>query len=110
MSLNPGEKMMVERICSSAADAARSVALAPSRSLPWRERPNWMTVVGFLLAYCFFCSACGTSNPILSSGPTPRVEDCMLLHQATPTRYVCSGKTYTSVQLAATRQGNDKNQ
>jgi hypothetical protein len=48
---------------------------------------------------------CGMENPILSSGPSPRVEDCMLLQQATPTRYVCDGKTYTAVQLADIRNG-----
>jgi len=41
----------------------------------------------------------GSSNPLLSSGPHPRVEDCALVQQATPSRYVCGGKIYTSVQL-----------
>jgi hypothetical protein len=44
-------------------------------------------------------------NPILSSGPYPRVEDCMLLQQATPTKFICGGKTYTAVQLSDIRQG-----
>jgi len=56
-------------------------------------------------ALMLFFSACATSNPILSSGPSPRVEDCMLLQQATPTKYVCGGKTYTAVQLAEIRTG-----
>ena len=30
----------------------------------------------------------------------------MLLQQATPTKYVCGGKTYTAVQLADLRKGN----
>ena len=53
-------------------------------------------------------SGCTATNPfpLLSSGPSPRVEDCMLLQQATPTRYVCGGKTYTAVQLADIRKGN----
>jgi hypothetical protein len=46
-----------------------------------------------------------SSSLVLSSGPQPRVEDCMLLQQATPTRYVCDGKTYTAVQLADLRKG-----
>jgi hypothetical protein len=50
-------------------------------------------------------AGCAMENPILSSGPYPRVEDCMLLQQATPTKYVCNGKTYTSVQLSDIRQG-----
>jgi len=51
------------------------------------------------------------SHLFLSSGPTPRVEDYMTLQQATPTKYVCDGKTYTSVQLADICKGtNDKKQ
>ena len=50
-------------------------------------------------------AGCGAANPLLSNGPTPRVEDCMLLQQATPTKYVCAGKTYTAVQLADIRNG-----
>lgn len=56
------------------------------------------------MAACAFLSAC-SSNLFLSSGPQPRVEDCMLLQQATPTRYVCNGKIYTAVQLADIRKG-----
>ena len=50
-------------------------------------------------------AGCGMADPILSSGPSPRVEDCMLLQQATPSKYVCDGKTYTAVQLADIRNG-----
>ena len=57
-----------------------------------------------LATLTLFCSACAVSNPVLSSGPSPRVEDCMLLQQATPTKYVCGGKTYTAVQLADIRK------
>jgi hypothetical protein len=59
-----------------------------------------------LTALALFCSACAMSNPIVSSGPSPRVEDCMLLQQATPTKYVCGGKIYTAVQLAEIRTGD----
>jgi len=45
------------------------------------------------------------SNPIMSSGPVPRVEDCMLLQQATPAKFVCNGKSYTAVQLTDIRNG-----
>jgi hypothetical protein len=41
----------------------------------------------------------GYQNPLLSSGPVPRVEDCAFIQQATPTKYVCDGKTYTSTEL-----------
>ena len=52
------------------------------------------------------CSGCAPyNNPLLSSGPYPRVEDCTSIQQATPTKYVCGGKTYTSVQLADIRAG-----
>ncbi len=45
-------------------------------------------------------SGCATAEKIfLSSGPKPRVEECAEISKATPTRYVCNGKTYTSVQL-----------
>lgn len=57
-----------------------------------------------LATICALLSAC-SSNLILSSGPQPRVEDCMLLQQATPTRYVCDGKIYTAVELADIRKG-----
>jgi hypothetical protein len=50
-------------------------------------------------------SGCSFQNPIMSSGPTPRVEDCMLLQQATPAKFVCNGKTYTAVQLTDIRNG-----
>jgi hypothetical protein len=51
-------------------------------------------------------SGCGARNPLLSSGPVPRVEDCMIVQQATPARFVCGdGKTYTSLQLSEIRTG-----
>jgi hypothetical protein len=58
-----------------------------------------------VVALMLLCSACAARNPVLSSGPAPRVEECMLLQQATPTKYVCGGKTYTAVQLADIRKG-----
>lgn len=50
-------------------------------------------------------AGCGIADPFLSSGPSPRAEDCMLVQQATPTKYICGGKTYTAVQLADIRNG-----
>lgn len=44
-------------------------------------------------------------SAFLSSGPSPRVEDCAQIRQATPTEYYCAGKIYTSVQLADIRTG-----
>lgn len=58
------------------------------------------------LALILPLSGCAAGNPLLSSGPMPRVEDCMLLQQATPARYVCDGKTYTANQLAELRKEN----
>lgn len=48
---------------------------------------------------------CAAENPFLQSGPEPRVENCALIVQATPTRYVCNGKAYTAAQLADIRDG-----
>ena len=50
-------------------------------------------------------SGCAGRDPLLSYGPQPRVEDCAQIRQATPTQYVCDGKTYTSVQLTEIRNG-----
>jgi hypothetical protein len=50
-------------------------------------------------------SGCSRQNPLLTYGPHPRVQDCMLLQQATPTKYVCDCKTYTAVQLTDIRNG-----
>jgi hypothetical protein len=63
-----------------------------------------LTTAGFRIlsvaAVALSLSGCaGMTNPFLSSGPEPRVEDCAQIQQATPTRYVCDGKVYTSVQL-----------
>jgi hypothetical protein len=48
---------------------------------------------------------CSGQNPFLSYGPEPRVEDCAQIQQATPTKYICNGKQYTSVQLTDIRNG-----
>ena len=50
-------------------------------------------------------AGCGIQNPLLSGGPTPRAEDCMIIQQATPSKFVCDGKVYTAVQLADIRNG-----
>jgi hypothetical protein len=52
-------------------------------------------------------AGCGMENPILSSGPDPRVEDCFMIGSGTPARFACSpdGKVYTSTQLADIRMG-----
>jgi hypothetical protein len=46
---------------------------------------------------------CASRNPFVSEGPEPRVENCMLLQQATPAKFVCGGKTMTAVQLSDIR-------
>jgi hypothetical protein len=50
---------------------------------------------------------CATFDPLTSSAssPGPRVEDCALIQQATPARFVCAGKVYTAIQLADIRKG-----
>jgi hypothetical protein len=73
---------------------------------PWPL--SWAAHVPLLLfaLVALACSACAnSSNPLLSSGPYPRAEDCALVQQATPSRYVCNGKIYTSVQLDQIRNG-----
>ena len=61
------------------------------------------------IAMAISISACAiTGNPPFLSNlaaPSPRVEDCALIQQATPSRYVCNGKVYTAVQLADIRSG-----
>jgi hypothetical protein len=51
------------------------------------------------------CSA--HDDPLLSSGPYQRVEDCALIQQATPTKSVCGGKICTSFQTAEIRSGKN---
>jgi hypothetical protein len=63
-----------------------------------------LLIVG--LAAASTLAGCSSRNPLVSSGPEPRVEDCMLLQQATPAKFVCNGKTYTAVQLTDIRNGN----
>lgn len=55
-------------------------------------------------------SGCAGRNPLLSYGPSPRAEDCAQIQQATPTKYVCGGKVYTSIQLSAIRNGAQQSQ
>ena len=50
-------------------------------------------------------SGCAGRNPLLSYGPHPRAEECTQIQQATPTKYICDGKLYTSVQLSDIRNG-----
>lgn len=59
-----------------------------------------------LAASALAMSACADMS-VISSGPTPRVEDCALVGQGTPSKFVCGvdGKTYTAVQLADIRTG-----
>jgi hypothetical protein len=65
---------------------------------------RWRALMSAELILVLAGCAAGNPLPILSSGPAPRVEDCMLLRQATPTKYVCNGKTYTAVQLTDIRK------
>ena len=62
-----------------------------------------LLVTGIAVLGLTGCSA--SRNPFISEGPEPRVENCMLLQQATPAKFVCNGKTYTAVQLSDIRNG-----
>jgi len=66
---------------------------------PFVSAPALAALVGLI------CCGCAIRSPLLSSGPHPRVEDCALVQQATPSRYVCDGKVYTSVQLDEISRG-----
>jgi hypothetical protein len=59
----------------------------------------WMALVVFGLGM----AGCSMENPMLSAGPDPKVEDCALIGQGTPSKYICGGKTLTSNQLADIR-------
>jgi hypothetical protein len=65
-------------------------------------RLSWLA---YWLVFAFSSSCAAHDNPLLSSGPDPRVEDCALIQQATPSKYVCAGKTYTAVELSGIRAG-----
>jgi hypothetical protein len=60
--------------------------------------------IAFALAAAALGLAGCADMSVLSSGPSPRVEDCALIRQATPAQFVCGDhKTYTAVQLADIR-------
>ena len=56
-------------------------------------------------SFALLAAGCAERNPFLSYGPHPRVEDCAQIQQATPTKYICDGKQFTSVQLSDIRDG-----
>jgi len=75
--------------------------------------PNNRRCVGVfaLMLSALSVSGCAT-DMFMSSGPYPRVEDCMIVGQGTPSKFVCSdgkdyfstdGKTFTSIQLVDAR-------
>ena len=86
-----GTKSKVERDSSETPHGSQVVHTRPS--------------VTALALSMFALVGCAGRNPVLSSGPSPRVEDCAQIQQATPTKYVCGGKLYTSIQLSDIRNG-----
>lgn len=73
-----------------------------------KMRMSYRSALGFFLfsaALATGLTGCSAGDMFLSSGPEPRVEECALIQQATPSRYVCGGKVYTAVQLADIRAG-----
>ena len=44
------------------------------------------------------------------TGPPPKVEDCAITNQGSPTKYVCNGKSYTSFDLSKLREDYKKQQ
>jgi hypothetical protein len=66
------------------------------------------TIASTLVLAAVTAGLCGCAeNPFLSSGPDPRVEDCALVRQATPTEFYCgpSYGTCTAVQLSNIDEG-----
>jgi hypothetical protein len=84
------------RHCHTAAHASARLAQSGAAFL---ELCTGVRAVLAMAAALMYWGCAGVNNPLLSSGPHPRVEDCAIVQQATPTRYVCNGKIYTSVQL-----------
>ena len=72
-----------------------------SNGLSNRSLRTGLIAVGVWAAALSGCS--NFRSPFVSEGPEPRVENCSMIRQATPTQYVCNGKTYTSVQLSDIR-------
>ncbi|HTT75746.1 MAG TPA: hypothetical protein VMF50_07150 [Candidatus Binataceae bacterium] len=65
-----------------------------------------MTIASTLALAAMMTGFCGCAeNPFLQSGPEPRVANCALIKQATPSLYACNGKTYTATQLTDIRDG-----
>lgn len=60
-----------------------------------------VSIAALALGGCSFFA--GSGGP--DSGPGPHVANCTLIQQATPSLYVCDGKTYTATQLYDLRNG-----
>jgi hypothetical protein len=60
-----------------------------------------VSLAALTLGGCSFFA--GSGGP--DSGPGPHVANCTLIQQATPSLYVCDGKTYTATQLYDLRTG-----
>jgi hypothetical protein len=70
-------------------------------------RATTALAVALVTGSAMLLGGCEMANPILSSGPSPRVADCFMIGQGTPAKFVCppDGKTYTSTQLYDIRKG-----
>ncbi len=80
--------------------------LAEEMRLMRRQLTMKARLTAFALAASAFAMTGCADMSVLSSGPTPRVEDCALIGQSTPSKFVCGdGKSYTAVQLADIRTG-----
>jgi hypothetical protein len=86
-------------------DAITAALRGMQRSMDKWPIRHWKRGWFLILSAAPIIAGCAMQNPILSSGPGPRAEDCAMIQQATPTKYVCNGKVYTSIQLADIRKG-----
>jgi len=57
------------------------------------KKPKRRIVAAAGLLGALQLAGCGVTGVFMSSGPAPRVEDCMIVQQATPAKFVCDGKT-----------------
>jgi hypothetical protein len=71
------------------------------------ERTTRGAIAAALVMMTVCLVGCAAFDPVTisASTPAPRVEDCALIQQATPARFVCGGKVYTATQLADIRKG-----
>jgi len=78
------------------------------------ERPfSWPVLMlsALMIASLAGCGAMSSSPPAASGASAkqvPNFQDCLIYNVSSPTKYVCSGKSYTTFQLAKARMEEEK--